>query len=225
MKRLTSVVLALAMLLSMSNAFAVPLSAEGIVEPSASVTTAPQEASVPADTMSAPEVTTVPEETSLPEIVTTPEETTVPEVTTVPEDTIVPEETTIPEETTAPEETTPSSEETSEDGSEGTETEDSEPIVTDTVPEVTDPLPEATEPELIEELLPEDLLLAAAGNIVDSGYCGGEGNGTNLTWTLDSEGTLTISGNGKMRDYNTYVIKHTEECNNCGLLHFRMVCV
>ena len=38
-----------------------------------------------------------------------------------------------------------------------------------------------------------------AADIVDSGYCGGEG--TNLTWTLDSEGTLTISGSGKMRDY------------------------
>lgn len=40
-----------------------------------------------------------------------------------------------------------------------------------------------------------------AADIVDSGYCGGEGDGTNLTWTLDSEGTLTISGIGKMKDY------------------------
>ena len=39
-----------------------------------------------------------------------------------------------------------------------------------------------------------------AADIVDSGYCGGEGDGTNLTWTLDSKGTLTISGNGKMAD-------------------------
>ena len=30
--------------------------------------------------------------------------------------------------------------------------------------------------------------------VVASGYCGGEGDGTNLTWTLDSEGLLTISG-------------------------------
>ena len=37
-----------------------------------------------------------------------------------------------------------------------------------------------------------------AADIVASGYCGGEGDGTNLTWTLDSEGTLTISGTGKM---------------------------
>lgn len=40
-----------------------------------------------------------------------------------------------------------------------------------------------------------------AADIVASGYCGGEGDGTNLTWTLDSEGTLTISGIGKMKDY------------------------
>ena len=43
-----------------------------------------------------------------------------------------------------------------------------------------------------------------AADIVESGYCGGEGDGTNLTWTLDSEGTLTISGNGKMADYDVY---------------------
>ena len=42
---------------------------------------------------------------------------------------------------------------------------------------------------------------AKAADIVDSGYCGGEGDGTNLTWTLDSEGTLIISGTGKMKDY------------------------
>ena len=37
-----------------------------------------------------------------------------------------------------------------------------------------------------------------AASIVDSGYCGGEGDGTNLTWTLDDEGALTISGAGRM---------------------------
>ncbi len=36
----------------------------------------------------------------------------------------------------------------------------------------------------------------SATNIVDSGTCG-----ENLTWTLDSEGTLTISGTGDMYDY------------------------
>ena len=43
-----------------------------------------------------------------------------------------------------------------------------------------------------------------AADIVDSGYCGGEGDGTNLTWTLDSAGTLTISGKGKMNDFETF---------------------
>ena len=33
-----------------------------------------------------------------------------------------------------------------------------------------------------------------------SGYCGGDGDGTNLAWTLDPDGTLTISGTGPMSD-------------------------
>lgn len=36
-----------------------------------------------------------------------------------------------------------------------------------------------------------------AAKIVDSGSCG-----ASVTWTLDSEGTLTISGTGEMEDYN-----------------------
>ena len=43
-----------------------------------------------------------------------------------------------------------------------------------------------------------------AADIVASGYCGAEGDKKNLSWTLDSEGTLTISGNGKMAYYNEY---------------------
>ena len=42
---------------------------------------------------------------------------------------------------------------------------------------------------------------AAAATIEDSGYCGGEGDGTNLRWTLDSDGLLTISGVGEMDQY------------------------
>lgn len=38
-----------------------------------------------------------------------------------------------------------------------------------------------------------------AADIVASGYCGGEGDGTNLTWTLDSDGLLTVNGKGKMK--------------------------
>ncbi len=37
--------------------------------------------------------------------------------------------------------------------------------------------------------------------IIDSGYCGGEGDGTNLEWVLSEDGTLTISGTGAMGDY------------------------
>ena len=39
-----------------------------------------------------------------------------------------------------------------------------------------------------------------AAEIIDRGYCGGEGDGKNLTWTLDSDGVLVIEGQGKMED-------------------------
>ena len=39
----------------------------------------------------------------------------------------------------------------------------------------------------------------SAAEVVDSGTCG-----DNLTWSLDSDGTLTISGSGKMKDYYVY---------------------
>ena len=38
-------------------------------------------------------------------------------------------------------------------------------------------------------------------NVADWGYCGAEGDGTNLIWTLANDGTLTISGEGRMADY------------------------
>lgn len=43
---------------------------------------------------------------------------------------------------------------------------------------------------------------ATPGEIVASGDCGDEGD--NVTWTLDSNGLLVISGNGAMRRYNSY---------------------
>ena len=43
--------------------------------------------------------------------------------------------------------------------------------------------------------------MAEEPTIVASGYCGGEGDGTNLSWTLDSEGTLRIAGTGAMYNY------------------------
>lgn len=42
----------------------------------------------------------------------------------------------------------------------------------------------------------------ARAAVVASGHCGAEGDGTNLSWTLDDQGTLTISGMGKMADYS-----------------------
>lgn len=39
---------------------------------------------------------------------------------------------------------------------------------------------------------------------IANGFCGGEEDGTNLTWVLDENGTLAISGSGEMDDYNYY---------------------
>ena len=54
---------------------------------------------------------------------------------------------------------------------------------------------------MIASLLPATAL---AADIVDSGTCGAEAYGSNLTWTLDSEGVLTISGSGNMQNYEPY---------------------
>ena len=53
---------------------------------------------------------------------------------------------------------------------------------------------------MIVSLLPATAL---AADIVDSGTCGAEGDGSNLTWTLDSDGVLTISGSGDMHGYGS----------------------
>jgi len=50
---------------------------------------------------------------------------------------------------------------------------------------------------MIASLLPATAL---AADIVASGTCGAKGS--NLTWTLDSEGVLTISGSGDMHGYD-----------------------
>lgn len=50
----------------------------------------------------------------------------------------------------------------------------------------------------------------ASAEIVDSGSCGALGSKNNVTWTLDSEGVLTVSGEGKMRDYFPGWKKHRE---------------
>ena len=44
--------------------------------------------------------------------------------------------------------------------------------------------------------------LSVHAEIIDSGTCGAEGDGSNLTWTLDDAGTLSISGTGVMKQYD-----------------------
>lgn len=53
--------------------------------------------------------------------------------------------------------------------------------------------------------------LAANAEIIDSGECGAQGD--NVTWTLDDTGTLTISGEGKMRDYGSLPAWHSNRSN------------
>ena len=48
---------------------------------------------------------------------------------------------------------------------------------------------------LVFSILATLLLLSTTVSAAKSGKCG-----TNLTWTLDDEGTLIISGHGKMQD-------------------------
>ena len=45
---------------------------------------------------------------------------------------------------------------------------------------------------------------------IATGYCGGEGDGTNLTWRLDEEGTLTVFGTGAMRDISFGWLKYKD---------------
>ena len=54
---------------------------------------------------------------------------------------------------------------------------------------------------MIASLLP---VTALAADIEAGGTCGAEGDGSNLTWTLNSEGVLTISGTGAMKEYDPY---------------------
>ena len=57
---------------------------------------------------------------------------------------------------------------------------------------------------LVAALLAAGLTAAAEDpTVIASGYCGGEGDETNLSWTLDSEGLLTISGEGYLQSYGS----------------------
>ena len=54
---------------------------------------------------------------------------------------------------------------------------------------------------MVMTLVPTAALADDTDNVIDSGYCGGEGDGTNLTWTLYKNGTLEISGTGAMASW------------------------
>ena len=53
---------------------------------------------------------------------------------------------------------------------------------------------------MVLSLLPFGAMTASAADIIESGTCG-----DNVTWTLDSDGLLTISGTGEMWNYIRYV--------------------
>ena len=61
-----------------------------------------------------------------------------------------------------------------------------------------------------------DFEFIAHGNIVESGYCGvySENKGENITWTLDSEGTLIIWGKGTMADYRSEETPWFDSCDD-----------
>lgn len=59
--------------------------------------------------------------------------------------------------------------------------------------------------------------LAEETAIIDSGYCGGEGDGTNLTWTLYENGTLEISGKGEMASWDMSTYSYNYSLDGGGL--------
>lgn len=51
----------------------------------------------------------------------------------------------------------------------------------------------------------EELSTQASGGVAYSGYCGAEGDGTNVLWEFDPSAlTLTFTGSGPMADYSSY---------------------
>ena len=85
-----------------------------------------------------------------------------------------------------------------------------EPPAATEVPEVTDPTgeteatesTEATDPtDPTEETTETDLTLLAEDDILASGNCGAEGDGSNVTWVLTTDGTLILSGTGAVAAY------------------------
>lgn len=52
------------------------------------------------------------------------------------------------------------------------------------------------------EVVSEESKESAGRTVIASGFCGAEGDGSNLTWTLDDEGLLNITGTGEMGNYS-----------------------
>ena len=111
-----------------------------------------------------------------------PEEST-EAVEVVQETTEATEETEVPEETKAETEETEAAEEVTEPEETTEETAEAEPT-------------EETEEALPEAGVVEDVAALEAG-VVASGTCG-----ENLTWVLDEDGVLTVSGEGEMKESN-----------------------
>ena len=93
-----------------------------------------------------------------------------------------------------------------------------EPPAATEVPEVTDPTGEteatesteatdATDPtdptDPTEETTETDLALLAEDDILAQGTCGAEGDGSNVTWVLTTDGTLILSGTGAVAAYDS----------------------
>ena len=53
---------------------------------------------------------------------------------------------------------------------------------------------------VVRALVPEDE--NAASTVIASGTCGGQGDGSNLTWTMTGGGVCTVSGTGRMANYS-----------------------
>ena len=89
-----------------------------------------------------------------------------------------------------------------------------EPPAATEVPEVTDPTGEteatesteatdATDPtDPTEETTETDLALLAEDDILASGNCGAEADGSNITWVLTTDGTMILSGTGAVAAYD-----------------------
>ena len=63
----------------------------------------------------------------------------------------------------------------------------------------------------LDEVVPQEEFADSAESeekwmtkVLDNGYCGGEGNGKNLEWSLQETGEIIIRGTGAMEDYEIY---------------------